>query len=519
MDQDIRYQATRTPLPAVVTGTYVTSRKTTYHMQQGERMKLIRTQKLHHLVSERLARSVMDNSGARLNRHPRRNTGQGNEDYRRDPRDIEEIARLQQRCSGVSDPMKTPRPTPSSEMKETKVTGGTLLREGTKVTKVIGGTLLEPRTDPLRNLGVKIDVPEFDGKAESDVFIDRLQTVERIFDLRDIPDKYKVKLVAIKLRKYASLWWEHVKKKRAQEGRSKVRTWDKMKKLLREKFLPLNFRQEAFLEYHNLSQRSNTVEDLICEFDRLRMRCGAEEEEEQIIARFFGALQPEIADIVQLQPYWTFNDVCQFALKVEKQLKAKGRATITRSNPAKSEGYRGVSGAPTRNRPSASKPEGSTSSNTPVVSSRAPPRCFKSGGLGYFARECPNTQLLTLTEDTPPVYDTEGDQPEASETEIVYRIKRVLSTNQTRSTDDNLWLRNNIFRTRCTVKGKVCTIIVDGGSCENMVAVVMVEKLGLKVEPHPEPYQLTWLKKGNVVKVNQRCLVQFSIGTRYSDEV
>ena len=47
----------------------------------------------------------------------------------------------------------------------------------------------------------------------------------------------------------------------------------------------------------------------------------------------------------------------------------------------------------------------------------------------------------------------------------------------------------------------------------------MVENLALKMEPHPDPYQLTWLKKGNVVKVNHRFLVQFSIGHKYSDEV
>ncbi|GJV39800.1 RNA-directed DNA polymerase, eukaryota [Tanacetum coccineum] len=95
----------------------------------------------------------------------------------------------------------------------------------------------------------------------------------------------------------------------AQEGRSKVETWSKMKKLLCEKFLPVNHRQESFLEYHGLSQRTSTVEEFIAEFDRLRMRCGFEEPEEQVIARFLGALRPEISDIVQLQPYWTFNDV------------------------------------------------------------------------------------------------------------------------------------------------------------------------------------------------------------------
>ena len=52
-----------------------------------------------------------------------------------------------------------------------------------------------------------------------------------------------------------------------------------------------------------------------------------------------------------------------------------------------------------------------------------------------------------------------------------------------------------------------------------MVATKMVEGLGLKMEDHPQPYKLSWLCKGNEVKVNQRCLVQFSIGSKYKDEV
>ncbi|KAD3641639.1 hypothetical protein E3N88_30863 [Mikania micrantha] len=359
----------------------------------------------------------------------------------------------------------------------------------------------EPRTlphrdDPLRSMGVKIDILEFDGKAEPDMFIDWLQTVERVFDLRDVPDTFKVKLVAVKLRSYASLWWEHVKKKRAQEGRSKVKTWIKMKNLLRDKFLPPNFHQEAFVDYHNVSQRSTSVEELICEFDRLRMRCGAEEEEEHIIARFLGALRPEISDVVQLQQYWTSD------------------------NP------RPAMGPPPNNRFNTTRPEGSNTGPAPNPSSRGPPRCFKCGGLGRFARECPNTQLVTLVEDSPPVYDTEADDGQDDIPETIYpdkgkslNVRRTLSTNPAPAVEDDLWLRHNIFRTKCTVRDKVCTIIIDGGSCENMVATVMVEKLGLKVDPHPEPYQLTWLKKGNMVKVNQRCLIPFSIGNKYRDEV
>ena len=80
-------------------------------------------------------------------------------------------------------------------------------------------------------------------------------------------------------------------------------------------------------------------------------------------------------------------------------------------------------------------------------------------------------------------------------------------------------LRNNIFHTRCTFHGKICDVIIDGGSCENVVATTMVEKLKVETENHPQPYKLQWLHKGNEVKVNMRCLIQFSIGKNYNDVV
>ncbi|GKC76437.1 aspartyl protease_2 domain-containing protein [Tanacetum coccineum] len=85
--------------------------------------------------------------------------------------------------------------------------------------------------------------------------------------------------------------------------------------------------------------------------------------------------------------------------------------------------------------------------------------------------------------------------------------------------EDESWLRHNIFHTKCTCKGKVCNVIIDGGSCENVISATMVSKLSLATEEHPHPYKFSWFKKGNEVRVSQRCLVNFSIGKKYSDEV
>lgn len=222
-------------------------------------------------------------------RNPRRHADGGNDGEQPDPCDIE-IERLQQRILELE---------LQQEERNSEEAGLELHFEGEEENPfgIPRRNAFETyqrhgqrqnHEDPLRSLGIRIEIPEFDGKAQPDDFIDCVNTVERVFDLKDVPDPIKVKLVALKLRKSASLWWEHEKKRRQRDGKTKVETWSKMKKLLQGKFLPVNHRQEAFLDYHNAGQRSSSVEDFIAEFDRLRMRCAVEEEEEQVIARFFG---------------------------------------------------------------------------------------------------------------------------------------------------------------------------------------------------------------------------------------
>ena len=56
------------------------------------------------------------------------------------------------------------------------------------------------------NLGdFRVEIPEFEGDLDSDHFLDWLQTIERIFEYKEVPEENKVKLVALKLRKYAYL--------------------------------------------------------------------------------------------------------------------------------------------------------------------------------------------------------------------------------------------------------------------------------------------------------------------------
>jgi hypothetical protein len=79
--------------------------------------------------------------------------------------------------------------------------------------------------------------------------------------------------------------------------------------------------------------------------------------------------------------------------------------------------------------------------------------------------------------------------------------------------------RHKIFRTRCTVNQRVCDVIIDGGSEENVMSKEMVSKLGLKIEKHPAPYKIGWIKRGTETLVTERCCFTYSIGKHYSNSI
>jgi len=50
--------------------------------------------------------------------------------------------------------------------------------------------------------------------------------------------------------------------------------------------------------------------------------------------------------------------------------------------------------------------------------------------------------------------------------------------------------RENIFYTRCLINNKLCSLIVDVGSCTYVASTRVVEKLGLSTISYAKPYKL-----------------------------
>jgi len=61
-------------------------------------------------------------------------------------------------------------------------------------------------------------------------------------------------------------------------------------------------------------------------------------------------------------------------------------------------------------------------------------------------------------------------------------------------------------------------VIIDNGSTDNLVSIEMVENMKLEKTAHPNPYKVSWLRKGHQFMISQQCKVEFKIGG-YKDEV
>ena len=58
-----------------------------------------------------------------------------------------------------------------------------------------------------RNLGIKLVIPEYDGKLKPNEFMDCLLRVENIFTHKPMTEGHKVTLVATQFRNYVAIWW------------------------------------------------------------------------------------------------------------------------------------------------------------------------------------------------------------------------------------------------------------------------------------------------------------------------
>ncbi|WVZ58320.1 hypothetical protein U9M48_008601 [Paspalum notatum var. saurae] len=182
------------------------------------------------------------------------------------------------------------------------------------------------------------------------------------------------------------------------------------------------------------------------------------------------------------------------------------------------------------------KPPAPTTSSSSIASTGRTTtciRCHKCQGIGHVQKECPSKRAYIATEDggyisTSDVEEDIDDMEEpneddgndgdtlGSEDTAAYRsiiVQRVLSARMEQAEQQQ---RHNLFQIFFVINNRRARVIIDSGSCNNLVSSDLVKKLGLITRPHPHPYHIQWLNDSGKAKVTQTVRVYFSIGS-YSD--
>ncbi|RDY03933.1 hypothetical protein CR513_12410, partial [Mucuna pruriens] len=216
---------------------------------------------------------------------------------------------------------------------------------------------------------------------------------------------------------------------------------------------------------------SMNVDDYYKEMEIVMIRANVEEDREATMARFIGGLKKEIADMVELQHYMEIEELNK-AIQMERQLKCQGVEYIASQYPNK--------------RDMIMMDNGEVESESSSDDEMSP------------LEDCSDMEVVELVNG------------------VVLVTRRALSIQP--KEDGDVEQREHIFHSRCLVRGKVCSIILDGGSCTNVANTILVEKINLQTAKHLRPYKLQWLSNIGEVKVDKQVLVLFAIG-KYKDEV
>lgn len=92
-------------------------------------------------------------------------------------------------------------------------------------------------------------------------------------------------------------------------GELVITSWVLIRRLMFEQFLPFNYQQILFKQYHNCHQGPRNVAGYVDEFRELRVRSNLEESESQEVMRFITRLKESLKSHVNIQNLQSFPEV------------------------------------------------------------------------------------------------------------------------------------------------------------------------------------------------------------------
>ena len=105
---------------------------------------------------------------------------------------------------------------------------------------------------------------------------------------------------------------------------------------------------------------------------------------------------------------------------------------------------------------------------------------------------------MAKIKDKEPNLDSESDSKNNGKRQIIdadpTSIVATTTIQPEELTDPEEW--EHLFHSQMWVKGNLIHFIFDSRSQKNLISAEVVKQLGLSTTPHPQPYNIGWLRQG-----------------------
>ncbi|CAB4308695.1 unnamed protein product [Prunus armeniaca] len=230
------------------------------------------------------------------------------------------------------------------------------------------------------------------------------------------------------------------------------------------------------------------------------LRSDIREDRRMTISRFRSRLCPELQRELIPHTVNTLKRVFQMVQELEKYLKLSN--VVNQTDSQRSNFHVGTSVTRSSMTPtSTTNLVKSAKGKRVLVDTRVggTQRCYKCQSFGHFAVQA----------------QQRGQQEICGHTST---NKLTINENLTKIFMNPNNLMTSIFHTYIKSEDKDCKVVIDNGSCINMVSMLIVSRLGLSPKKHLVPYRVAWNDNTSSMLVTQWCHIPIQFSS-YKDHV
>ncbi|XP_059075302.1 uncharacterized protein LOC131875246 [Cryptomeria japonica] len=371
----------------------------------------------------------------------------------------------------------------------------------------------------------RTNLPMYEGKMDDEILLDWFSALENYFDCEDVEDKYKVKIAMSRMKGHALLWWDNLQADRGKKGLPKITSWPRMMDKMKDKFLPDDYKVQLYKKMQGPKQKDMDVQKYTKEFHKLDIRAAHDKDVEEKVARYLGGFRYNIQNEMTMATPKTLEECYKLAMKAEDKLKRRQeRQGGRRGQTNRGRGGRFQESQEPNDKgkePDADQKNGQRGGGRFGARRSFQGKCYKCGEEGHPFYKCPEKENyvkktdkrvnLTQGEDYKQQDEEEGTSKAYPEVGECLMMGKAPMQQQEKP-------KVSIFRTNCKSHGKVCRMIIDSGSFDNLMSYEMVNKLKLQKFPLDRPYRASWVSNEQNIVIREQTYVDFSIGG-YSDRV